>query len=154
MAFRWRADYGPKLKANVVAFDFKGIGTSIAKNLYFCNFRGGSGPPVPHLDPYMHYILLWVKVGLTSCWFFSALVYTQVNRMSRSRRVLATGGKQRIFWLDMACIETILFHLDSFWGIRTTYRSIVYRIMITLKSLHVLELTLFEFKSHLNSEMR
>ena len=39
---------------------------------------------------------------------------TQVNRMCRSRRVLATGGKQRIFWLDMVCIETILIHLDSF----------------------------------------
>ena len=34
--------------------------------------------------------------------------------MSRSRRVLATGGKQMIFGLDMVCIETILFHLDSF----------------------------------------
>ena len=42
--------------------------------------------------------------------------FTQVNRMSRSRRVLATGGKQRIFGLDMVCIETILFHLDSFEG--------------------------------------
>ena len=39
---------------------------------------------------------------------------TQVNRMSRSRRVLAIGGKQRILGLDMVCIETILFHLDSF----------------------------------------
>ena len=39
---------------------------------------------------------------------------TQVNRMSRSRRVLATGGKQRIFGLGMVCIETILLHLDSF----------------------------------------
>ena len=35
-----------------------------------------------------------------------------------------------------------------------THRSIVYRIMITLKSLHVLEFTLFEFKSHLNSDMQ
>ena len=34
--------------------------------------------------------------------------------MFRSRRVLATGGKQRIFWLDMVFIETILIHLDSF----------------------------------------
>ena len=74
--------------------------------------------------------------------------------MCRSRRVLATGGKQRIFWMDMVCIETILFHLDSFLGIRTTYRSIVYRMMMTLKPLHVLELNLFEFKSHLNSEMQ
>ena len=41
-------------------------------------------------------------------------VLTQVNRMCRSRRVLATGGKQRIFGLDMVFIETILFHLDSF----------------------------------------
>ena len=39
---------------------------------------------------------------------------TQVNRMSRSRRVLATGGKQRIYGLGMVCIETILYHLDSF----------------------------------------
>ena len=34
--------------------------------------------------------------------------------MSRSRRVLAIGGKQRINGLDMVCIETILFHLESF----------------------------------------
>ena len=74
--------------------------------------------------------------------------------MSRSRRVLTIGGKQRIFGLDMVCIETILFHLDSFSGIRTTYRSIVYRMMITLKTLHVFELNLFEFKSLLNSEMQ
>ena len=33
--------------------------------------------------------------------------------MSRSRRVLAIGGKQRIFGLEMVCIETILSHLDS-----------------------------------------
>ena len=39
---------------------------------------------------------------------------TQVNRMYRSRRVLAIGGKQRTFGLDMVCIETILFHLESF----------------------------------------
>ena len=80
-------------------------------------------------------------------------VNTQVNRMSRSWRVLAIGGKQRILGLDMVCIETILLYLDSFWGIRTTYRSIVYRMMRTLNTLHVFELNLFEFKSHLNSEM-
>ena len=40
-------------------------------------------------------------------------IITQVNRMSRSRRVLAIGYKQRILSLDMVCIETILFHLDS-----------------------------------------
>ena len=74
--------------------------------------------------------------------------------MSRSRRVLATGGKQRILGLDMACIETILYHLDSFLWIRTTYRSIVYRMMITLKTIHIFELNLLEFKSHLNSEMK
>ena len=81
-------------------------------------------------------------------------LFTQVNRMSRSRRVLAIGGKQRILRLDMVCIETILFHLDSLWGIRTTYRSIVYRMMITLKTIHLFELNLFEVKSHLNSEMQ
>ena len=74
--------------------------------------------------------------------------------MSRSRRVLAIGGKQRIFGLDMVCMETILFHLDSLCGIRTTYRSIVYRMMITLKTIHLFELNLFEFKSHLNSKMQ
>ena len=41
-------------------------------------------------------------------------IITQVNRMSRSRRVLAIGGKQRILGLDMVCIETILLYLDSF----------------------------------------
>ena len=52
--------------------------------------------------------------------------------MTRSRRVLTTGGKQRILGLDMVCIKTILFHLHSFLGIRTTYGSIVYRMMIIL----------------------
>ena len=37
-------------------------------------------------------------------------VITQVNRMSKSRRVLATGGKQRIFWLHMVCFEMVLYH--------------------------------------------
>ena len=46
--------------------------------------------------------------------YFTISVITQVNRMYRSRRVLAIGGKQRIFGLDMVCIETILFHLESF----------------------------------------
>ena len=64
--------------------------------------------------------------------------------MSRSRRVLAIGGKQRILRLDMVRIETILFHLDSLRGIRTTYRSKVYRMMITLKTIHLFELNLFE----------
>ena len=52
----------------------------------------------------------------TQCDRFDNQVYdtTQVNRMSRSRRVLAIGGKQRFFGLDMVCIETILFHLESF----------------------------------------
>ena len=48
-----------------------------------------------------------------NCYGKSYNLNTQVNRMSRSRRVLAIGGKQRIFGLDMVCIETILFHLDS-----------------------------------------
>ena len=74
--------------------------------------------------------------------------------MSRSRRVLAIGGKQWIFGLDMVCIETILFYYRFVLGIRTTYRSIVYRMMITLKTLHGFELNPFELKSHLNSEMQ
>ena len=36
-----------------------------------------------------------------------------MNRMSRPRRVLAIGGKQRILGLDMVCIETILLYLES-----------------------------------------
>ena len=35
---------------------------------------------------------------------------TQVNRMSKSRRVLATGGKQRSFGLHMICFEMVLYH--------------------------------------------
>ena len=46
--------------------------------------------------------------------YFEAINLTQVNRMSRFRRVLAIGGKQRFFGMDMVFIETILFHLESF----------------------------------------
>ena len=35
---------------------------------------------------------------------------TQVNRMSKSRRVLAIGGKQRSFGLHMVCFEAVLYH--------------------------------------------
>ena len=70
--------------------------------------------------------------------------------MSRSRRVLAIGGKQMIFGLDMVCNETILFHLISL----LRDRPIVYRMMRTLKTIHVFELYLFQFKSRLNSEMQ
>ena len=35
---------------------------------------------------------------------------TQVNRMSKSRRVLATGGKQRSFGVHMVCFEMVLYH--------------------------------------------
>ena len=35
---------------------------------------------------------------------------TQVNRMSKSRRLLATGGKQRSFGLHMVCFEIVLYH--------------------------------------------
>ena len=59
--------------------------------------------------------------------------------MSRSRRVLAIGGKQS-FGLHMVCFET--------------YKPIVYRMTRILKAMHNFELNLFEFKSHLNSEMR
>ena len=48
MAFCWRADDGPTLKAGLVACDFKGIQTSIAKKPYiFVIFQGGSRTPGP-----------------------------------------------------------------------------------------------------------
>ena len=63
-------------------------------------------------------VLTMYSVGLysinTSHMRQSKMIITQVNRMSRSRRVLAIGGKQRFFGLDMVFIETILFHLESF----------------------------------------
>ena len=56
MAFRWCADYGPKLNACLVAFGiFQGIRTSIAKNPYIYVIFQGLGldtlPPPPPLDP-------------------------------------------------------------------------------------------------------
>ena len=55
MAFRWRADDGPTLKAGLVAAIFQGIRTCIARKLYFCDFSGGGGvqTPCPPLDPPM-----------------------------------------------------------------------------------------------------
>ena len=49
IAFRWRANDGPTLKAGLVALcDFQGIWTSIANKPYiFVIFQGGSGPLSP-----------------------------------------------------------------------------------------------------------
>ena len=43
MAFRWRDDDTPKLIAGMVALCFF---QGIRETLYFCDFSGGSGPPV------------------------------------------------------------------------------------------------------------
>ena len=48
---------------------------------------------------------LWIRDSKT--WFG---YNTQVNRMSKTQRVLATGGKQRIYWLHMVCFEMVLYH--------------------------------------------
>ena len=56
MAFRWRADGGPTLNAGLVALWFyRGSGpVLLRKPLILIFFRGGgSGPPVPPLDPPM-----------------------------------------------------------------------------------------------------
>ena len=59
MAFRWRADNGPKLNAGVVHCSFvifQGIWTSIANKPYiFMIFQGGPDLPPPPLDPSMWY---------------------------------------------------------------------------------------------------
>ena len=49
---------------------FQGIRTRIAKkNLYFCDFPGGSGPPVPPLDPPMYKCQLTLRqIILYSTW--------------------------------------------------------------------------------------
>ena len=67
----------------------RGSGPVLLKsNYFFFDFRGEvqtncppppPPPPPPRLDPHMHFILLWVKVGLTSCWFSSALVYAPLH---------------------------------------------------------------------------
>ena len=45
MAFRWLANDGPSLNAGLVAVNFQGIPTSIAKKPYiFVIFQGGGGP--------------------------------------------------------------------------------------------------------------
>ena len=70
--------------------------------------------------------------------------------MSKSRRVLAMGGKQR---LHLVCFEMVLHHNEPHKGIKSTYKPLVYRMTRIMKAMHVFELNLFEFKSHLNSEM-
>ena len=84
---------------------------------------------------------------------FDDTLHTQVNRMSKSRSVLATRGKQRSFGLHMVCFEMVLYHNEPHSGIKSTYKPKVYRMTRILKAMHVFELNLFEFKSHLNSEM-
>ena len=50
MVFRWRADEGPTLNADLAGLRFKGIQTSIAKKPYiFVNFQGGPDPLSPPL---------------------------------------------------------------------------------------------------------
>ena len=75
-------------------------------------------------------------------------MHLQVNRMSRSRRLLAIGGKQGSFGFHMVCFETVLYHIEPLKGTKSTYMPIVYRMIRILQAMHVFELNL------LNSEMR
>ena len=45
--------------------------------------------------------------GPLFCSYLSKFIHLEC-RMSRSRRVLAIGGKQRSFGLHMVCFETVL----------------------------------------------
>ena len=67
----------------------------------------------PHIALFAEQVMAWLR-PLEQFQIFIEINTTQVNRMSRSRRVLAIGGKRRINGLGMVCIETILFHLESF----------------------------------------
>ena len=53
MAFRWCADDGPTLNAGLVAWD---PDQYCKETLYFCDFKGGSGP-CPPLDPPMYCVI-------------------------------------------------------------------------------------------------
>ena len=52
MAFQWRADDDPALKAGLVAlWFFRGSGSVLLRNPIDLTFQEGSGPPLPPLDP-------------------------------------------------------------------------------------------------------
>ena len=63
--------------------------------------------------------------------------------MSKSRKVLAIGGKQRSFGLPIVCFEMVLYHNEPHQRIKSTYRPIVYRMTRILKAVHVLKLNFF-----------
>ena len=63
--------------------------------------------------------------------------------MSKSRRVLAIGGKQRSSGLHMVCFEMVLYHNEPHEGMKSTYKPLVYRMTRILKAMHVFELNLF-----------
>ena len=46
-----------------------------------------------------------------------------------------------------------MYLIEPFYGIKSTYKPVVYIMIRTLKAMHVFELNPFEFKSHLKSEM-
>ena len=60
--------------------------------------------------------------------------------MSKSRRVLAIGGKQRSFGLHIVCFEMVLYHNEPRKGIKSTYKSIVYRMTRILKAVNAFKL--------------
>ena len=69
---------------------------------------------------------LGLKVKYRNCAFKDVYIdfsmFTQVNRMSKSRRVLATGGKQRSFGQHMVCFVMVLYHNEPHEGIKSTYK--------------------------------
>ena len=108
MAFRWQAENGPSWNAGLVALLFsKGSGPVLLKILYFCDFPGDGPDPLPPPPPppppesalavlnINSSRLLVIHYVNNKCTYQLVHIHsiTQVNRMYRSRRVLAIGGK-------------------------------------------------------------
>ena len=105
MAFYWRTDGGPTLNVGFGScVVLPRIRTSIAKKPYiFVIFQGGSGPPVPPLDPHMNLIY-----AILVCISFSCRVLTGI--------IVASLCWKNNEWvgLTMACaISELLRDIDG-----------------------------------------
>ena len=88
MAFRWRADDGPTLNADLVALIlFMGSGPVLLRNPIFLRFSRMSGPPAPPPPP------LWVCYLCSFChalaYIVRCMVVVWVFRYHRHRRMKA-----------------------------------------------------------------
>ena len=122
MAFRWRADDGPKLNTGLVAlWYFRRSGPVLLRNpIFLCFFRGGPDPLSPPLDPHMCHLGVGLLVELLPKTVSLSCHYTHQEKcVVKNNLHTVKTYKSQTKWACTSLWHEILWYLLQCWAMET-----------------------------------